>query len=66
MVVTDTKLMNALGVGVGLGLAVVQRIAHAFGGAVHVRSALGQGSYFTLELPEVREPREARMPVAAP
>jgi signal transduction histidine kinase len=52
--------------GVGLGLAVVQQIAHAFGGAVHVRSALGRESCFTFELPEVREPREARMPAAAP
>jgi heavy metal sensor kinase len=51
--------------GVGLGLAVVQRIAHAFGGTVRVRSELGQGSCFTFELPEVREPREARMPAAA-
>jgi two-component system OmpR family sensor kinase len=39
--------------GVGLGLAVAQRIAAAFGGGVEVHSGLGQGSRFTLRLPEL-------------
>lgn len=37
--------------GVGLGLAVAERIAAAFGGALEVRSELGVGSLFTLRLP---------------
>jgi heavy metal sensor kinase len=38
--------------GVGLGLAVVQRIAAAVGGSVRVESAPGLGSRFTLVLPD--------------
>ncbi len=37
--------------GVGLGLAMVQRIADALGGAVAVKSTEGAGSRFTLSLP---------------
>jgi heavy metal sensor kinase len=37
--------------GVGLGLAVAQRIAGAFGGGVGVESTPGQGSRFTVRLP---------------
>jgi signal transduction histidine kinase len=37
--------------GVGIGLTIVQHIAEAHGGHVAVRSAPGQGSRFTLELP---------------
>jgi heavy metal sensor kinase len=37
--------------GVGLGLAVVQRIAQAFGGTVTVQSEPGRGSRFRLTLP---------------
>ncbi len=36
--------------GVGLGLAVVKRIAAAMGGMVRAHSALGQGSTFSVEL----------------
>ncbi|WP_422928682.1 sensor histidine kinase [Singulisphaera sp. PoT] len=43
--------------GIGLGLAIVQRIASAFGGSVDVRSEVGQGSRFTLRLPEAVTPR---------
>jgi signal transduction histidine kinase len=39
--------------GIGLGLAIVRYVAQAHGGKVTVRSALGQGSRFTLELPLV-------------
>jgi signal transduction histidine kinase len=38
--------------GVGLGLAVAQRIARAFGGTLVAESELGRGSRFTLHLPE--------------
>jgi signal transduction histidine kinase len=37
--------------GVGLGLAIVKRIVEAHGGAVGVRSQLGVGSAFIIELP---------------
>jgi signal transduction histidine kinase len=38
--------------GLGLGLAIVRRIAEAHGGAVRVESEEGRGSTFTLSLPE--------------
>jgi signal transduction histidine kinase len=41
--------------GTGLGLAVVQKIAEENGGTIAVRSALGQGTCFTLHLPVVTE-----------
>jgi signal transduction histidine kinase len=37
--------------GIGLGLAIVRFVAEAHGGRVTVRSAVGEGSRFTLELP---------------
>lgn len=37
--------------GIGLGLAIVKYVTEAHGGKVSVRSAVGQGSRFTLELP---------------
>jgi signal transduction histidine kinase len=37
--------------GVGIGLSIVKHIAEAHGGRVLVRSAVGQGSRFALELP---------------
>jgi signal transduction histidine kinase len=45
--------------GVGLGLAIVKHVTEAHGGKVTVRSALGQGSRFTLELPFVAARRPA-------
>ena len=41
--------------GVGIGLSLVQHIVQAHGGRVIVRSAMGQGSRFTLELPVLQE-----------
>jgi heavy metal sensor kinase len=41
--------------GLGLGLAVAQRIALALGGTLRVESQTGQGSHFTLQLPGVGE-----------
>jgi len=37
--------------GVGIGLSIVKHIVEAHGGRVVLRSALGQGSRFTIELP---------------
>ena len=43
---------TALG-GTGLGLAIVKHIASLYGGSVHVRSALGEGTSFTITFPQV-------------
>ena len=45
--------------GVGLGLAVVQRIAHAFGGSVSVRSEPGAGCRFEARFPAQESPPDA-------
>ena len=37
--------------GIGIGLTIVQHIVEAHGGRVAVRSAVGQGSRFTIEMP---------------
>jgi heavy metal sensor kinase len=51
--------------GVGLGLSIVQRIAHALGGSIRVQSVCGHGSRFTLHLPEfATQPNEANAEVA--
>ncbi|MDO5737472.1 MAG: HAMP domain-containing sensor histidine kinase [Propionibacteriaceae bacterium] len=41
------------GEGAGLGLAIVTSIAHAHGGRVRLKSKVGEGSQFTLEIPLV-------------
>ncbi len=38
--------------GVGIGLTLVKHIAEAHGGRVRVESTVGQGSCFTIELPQ--------------
>jgi len=45
--------------GNGLGLCLVERIAKAHGGKVSVKSAVGQGSRFTLQLPAIIDKHEA-------
>ncbi len=50
--------------GVGIGLSIVKHIVEAHGGRVVVRSAPGQGSRFTIELPvpPIGSKSEARSP----
>ena len=51
------------GKGTGLGLPIVQRVAHEAGGFIEVESVLGQGTTFHLYLPLVQE---KSTPVAEP
>ena len=49
--------------GSGLGLSIVKHVVQAHGGKVALKSALGQGSVFTLSVP-VAEPAKALAAVA--
>ena len=41
--------------GTGLGLAIVQEIIQQHGGAIHVQSKVGEGSIFTVSLPQLQQ-----------
>ncbi|MBA1202619.1 response regulator [Pseudomonas capeferrum] len=51
--------------GLGLGLAIVEKIAGILGHAVHLRSVPGKGSVFSVEVPRCRRaPRRSALPAA--
>jgi signal transduction histidine kinase len=50
------------GKGTGLGMSVVQSVVKNFGGAIHVESEQGKGTFFEVFLPATSKP----LPVAAP
>jgi signal transduction histidine kinase len=50
----DQRLASATS-GVGLGLSIVELVAHAHGGSVGVQSAEGAGSTFTMYVPSATE-----------
>ena len=54
------------GLGTGLGLALCQRTASDVGGAISVRSEVGAGTAFSVELPSIRQARQSRVPATAP
>ena len=66
----DPSRQRATG-GAGLGLAIVQQIVEAHGGAVTVANAPGGGAEFTVRLPREHQPRPAAsralaLPATAP
>jgi two-component system sensor histidine kinase BaeS len=63
----DRSRSHIAGAGSGLGLAIVQQLVHAHGGRVAVESERGEGTTFTVELPEDagQTPAAERQPPSA-
>ena len=51
--------------GLGIGLALVQRLTELHGGRVEVQSSLGQGSEFVIRLPLISVELEKAVPISA-
>ena len=51
--------------GTGLGLSICKEIVQGHGGRMEVKSALGEGSTFSVFLPRSRQDAAAGMPAAA-
>ncbi len=56
---------NAVGQGLGLGLAIADRIARLIDAPLRLRSRVGRGTVFALTLPAVAVPREDAVPAAS-
>ena len=55
---------GAVGQGLGLGLAIADRIARLIDAPLRLRSRLGHGTVFALSLPTIPAPRQEAAPVA--
>lgn len=56
---------NAAGQGLGLGLAIADRIAHLIDAPLRLRSRMGSGTVFALTLQAVAVPRQETAPAAS-
>ena len=61
----DPRLAGESG-GLGLGLAIVARLADLLGTRIELRSTVGRGSMFAFELPLVGKSEPHPQPLAAP
>ena len=63
---SDDSIARHFG-GTGLGLAIARELVHAMGGAVEVRSTVGEGTCFTVHLPlAVADPPDKAFAGASP
>jgi PAS domain S-box-containing protein len=61
----EFRRLDRGGQGLGLGLAIAERIARLLGHPLHLRSAPGQGACFSITLPRTSARRTARQPLPA-